>query len=252
MTPMLEVKNMSVVFGEGAHSFRAVDGVSFSVNEGETYGLVGESGSGKSTILRAIAGLNPMAEGSVVLDGRTLSTPRDSEFYRKIQMVFQDPYDSLHPRQTIWSQLMEPAAIHKLPDAEKRGVAALEAVALGRAFRWRYPHQLSGGQRQRIAIARALMLEPPILLLDEPTSALDVSVQAEILNLLKDLQATRRLTYLMVSHDLGVISHMCKRTLVMQGGKMVEELAIEDLRKGKAETAYTRRLLQASEAYGEA
>ncbi len=251
MPPIIEVNELSVVFGEGPDAFTAVDKASFSVDAGETYGLVGESGSGKSTILRAIAGLNPMAGGSIKLDGVELTSPRSAEFYRKVQMVFQDPYDSLHPRQTVWSQLMEPIAIHQLDNGEKRGLTALEAVGLSRAFRWRYPHQLSGGQRQRIAIARALILEPPILLLDEPTSALDVSVQAEILNLLKDLQKSRGLTYLMVSHDLGVVSHMCKRTAVMQAGKMVEQLTIADLRKGRAENPYTKRLLQASEAYGE-
>ena len=251
MDAIIEIKDLSVVFGDGPAAFTAVDKASFTVKQGETFGLVGESGSGKSTILRAIAGLNPVKNGTIVLDGAPLPTPRPNYFYRKVQMVFQDPYDSLHPRQTIWSQLMEPVAIHKLDDGEKRGVAALEAVGLGRAFRWRYPHQLSGGQRQRIAIARALIVEPPILLLDEPTSALDVSVQAEILNLLKDLQKSRGLTYLMVSHDLGVISHMCSQTAVMQAGKIVERMAIDDLRKGKAENPYTKRLLAASEAYGE-
>ncbi len=251
MADILEVRDLRVVFGEGASAFTAVNGASLSVAEGETYGLVGESGSGKSTILRAIAGLNSMAGGKILLEGRELPTPRTMDFYRKAQMVFQDPYDSLHPRQTIWSQLMEPVKIHRLADGEKRGAAILDAVGLGKAFRWRYPHQLSGGQRQRVAIARALMLEPPILLLDEPTSALDVSVQAEILNLLKDLQETRGLTYLIVSHDLGVISHMCRRTAVMQNGRLVEELSIESLREGKAEKEYTRRLLGASVAYGE-
>ena len=251
MSSILEIRDVSVVFGEGPAKFTAVDQVSFAIDKGETYGLVGESGSGKSTILRAIAGLNPVAGGAVFLDGSELKSPRNTGFYRKVQMVFQDPYDSLHPRQTIWSQLMEPARIHRIPDGEKRGMAILDAVGLGRSFRWRYPHQLSGGQRQRIAIARALMLEPPILLLDEPTSALDVSVQAEILNLLKDLQEQMRLTYLMVSHDLGVVSHMCRQAGVMQGGRMVEQLTIEDLRRGKAKDPYTQRLLRASEAYGE-
>ena len=251
MTHILEIRDMKVVFGEGAAAFTAVDGASLAVNTGETYGLVGESGSGKSTILRAIAGLNHMASGEILLNGKTLTDPRPGEFYRTVQMVFQDPYDSLHPRQTIWKQLMEPIAIHRLDNGEQRGLAALDAVGLSRSFRWRYPHQLSGGQRQRIAIARALIVEPPVILLDEPTSALDVSVQAEILNLLKELQETRGLTYLMVSHDLGVISHMCRRTAVMQGGRLVEQLSIDDLRRGAARNPYTQRLLAASEAYGE-
>lgn len=248
---MIEIQGLVVIFGEGPAAHRAVDGVSFSVERGETFGLVGESGSGKSTILRALTGLAPMRGGRIDIDGKQVAMPRDREFYRRVQMVFQDPYDSLHPRQTIWAQLMEPAIIHGIADAEKRGFAVLDAVGLGRAFRWRYPHQLSGGQRQRIAIARALMLEPEVLLLDEPTSALDVSVQAEILNLLCDLQDERGLTYVIVSHDLGVVAHMCRRALVMQAGRMVEELSIDALRNGRAMQPYTQRLLAASEAFGE-
>ncbi len=140
-------------------------------------------------------------------------------------MVFQDPYGSLHPRQTVDRLLLEPLAIHGIADAEPRIVRALDEVGLGSGFRFRYPHQLSGGQRQRVAIARALILEPSILLLDEPTSALDASVQAEVLNLLEELRRARKLTFIMVSHDLAVVTHMCERLMVMQHGEEVERLA---------------------------
>ena len=161
-------------------------------------------------------------------------------------MVFQDPYASLHPRHTIDRVLSEPLAIHGLGDADARVMKALTDVGLPTSFRFRYPHQLSGGQRQRVAIARALMLEPEILLLDEPTSALDASVQAETLNLLQRLRAERGLTFLMVSHDLAVIDHMCDRILVMQHGASVEELAREDLAGARMQTDYARALFQAS------
>jgi peptide/nickel transport system ATP-binding protein len=251
MAALIEVDGLVVRYGEDADARRAVDTVSFSVRAGETFGLVGESGSGKSTILRAIAGLAPVSGGTIRLGGEPLGTTRDAAFCRRCQMVFQDPYGSLHPRQTIWSQLMEPARIHRLADGEDRAAKALEAVGLGAGHRWRYPHQLSGGQRQRVAIARALMLDPEILLLDEPTSALDVSVQAEILNLLCDLRDRRGLTFLLVSHDLGVVAHMCARSAVMAAGVLVEEIATDDLAAGIARHPYTAKLLQASDAYGE-
>ncbi len=248
---MIAVEDLVVRYGERADGPRAVDTVGFAVARGESFGLVGESGSGKSTILRAIAGLAPISGGTVRLDGAALARGRDAAFCRRVQMVFQDPYGSLHPRQTIWTQLLEPARIHRLPDAEARAAAALEAVALGPSHRWRYPNQLSGGQRQRVAIARALMLDPEVLLLDEPTSALDVSVQAEILNLLCDLRERRGLTFLLVSHDLAVIAHMCGRIAVMEAGRIVETLDVDALAAGRAAHPYTRRLLRASEAYGE-
>ncbi len=248
---MIEIENLVVRYGGDMTSRRAVDGVSFAVQRGETFGLVGESGSGKSTILRAIAGLAPIAGGTIRFAGHDLGPTRDAAFCRRCQMVFQDPYGCLHPRQTIWSQLMEPARIHRLPDGDAKAAAVLEAVGLSHGFRWRYPHQLSGGQRQRVAIARALMLDPEVLLLDEPTSALDVSVQAEILNLLCDLRDRQGLTFVLVSHDLAVISHMCDRSAVMEAGLLVEELSTTDLAAGRALKPYTARLLRASEAYGE-
>ena len=251
-TSIIEIEDLVVRFGEGDDERVAVDNVSFTVTAGETFGLVGESGSGKSTILRAVMGLIPSEARTLRVAGQDIRTSRDRSFYTRVQMVFQDPYEALHPRHTVWRQLMEPARIQKIGDAEARGKAALDAVGLPQALRWRYPHQLSGGQRQRVAIARALMLQPDILLLDEPTSALDVSVQAEILNLLCDLQEQRGLTFLMVTHDLGVVAHMCNRTAVMQAGKLVETLSVDALVNGGAADPYTRKLIAASEAYGEA
>ncbi len=164
-------------------------------------------------------------------------------------MVFQDPYASLHPRQTVDRILAEPLAIHGIGDAETRIEKALDEVGLGTGFRFRYPHQLSGGQRQRVAIARALILEPQILLLDEPTSALDASVQAEVLNLLEDMRRRHGLTFVMVSHDLAVVTHMCERLMVMQRGRKVEELAADDLARRHVSDPYTMRLMEASEGF---
>ena len=164
-------------------------------------------------------------------------------------MVFQDPYGSLHPRHTVDRILSEPLAIHRLGEPERRIARALDEVGLGAKFRFRYPHQLSGGQRQRVAIARALIVEPRVLLLDEPTSALDVSVQAEILNLLRRLHRERGLTMLLVSHNLAVVGFLCERLAVMQHGEIVEQLTVEALRAGQVANAYTRTLLRATDGY---
>ena len=243
---MLSVENLEVTFTTGAEDVRAVRGVSFDVAQGESYGIVGESGSGKSTVLRAICGLAPTSAGHIALGGQPLPEPRDAAFYRRVQMVFQDPYASLHPRHTVDSVLSEPLAIQGFDRRDERIARALDDVGLGQGFRFRYPHQLSGGQRQRVAVARALILEPEILLLDEPTSALDASIQAEVLNLLDGRRVERGLTYVLVSHDLAVVSHMCERLMVMQHGQAVEELTRDSLRARAAATDYTRRLLKAS------
>ncbi|WP_313530797.1 ABC transporter ATP-binding protein [Shinella sp.] len=245
MTPALAIDGLSVEYDD----FVALDDVSLTVAPGESFGLVGESGSGKSTLLRAVAGLAPVSSGSIAVDGQKLGAKRDKAFYRKVQMVFQDPYGSLHPRQTVDRLLLEPLAIHGFADTENRIVRALDEVGLGASFRFRYSHQLSGGQRQRVAIARALILEPSILLLDEPTSALDASVQAEVLNLLEQLRTTRNLTFVMVSHDLAVVTHMCDRLMVMQSGRTVEELASGDLAAHRVTQDYTRGLLAASTGF---
>jgi peptide/nickel transport system ATP-binding protein len=246
---ILETIGLRVTFGTGLLSTVAVDGVSFMIARGEAFGLIGESGCGKSTILRTIAGLVQSYDGSLLFANKELPHKRDKEFFRKVQMVFQDPYGSLHPRKMVESVLAEPLAIHGFDNPRKRIDAVLEAVGLGPAFRFRYPHELSGGQRQRVAIARALVIEPEVLLLDEPTSALDVSVQAEILNLLKSLRRERHVTYFMVSHDLAVITHLCDRIAVMTEGRIIEEMTAADVRAGRAREPYTRTLLEASAGY---
>ena len=245
MTPAISIDGLEVVFDR----FRALKGVSLEVKSGESFGLVGESGSGKSTLLKAIAGLVPAASGTITVNGKTLGARRDKAFYREVQMVFQDPYGSLHPRQTVDRLLQEPLAIHGFADGEQRIQRALDEVGLGNGFRFRYAHQLSGGQRQRVAIARALILEPSILLLDEPTSALDASVQAEVLNLLEEVRRRRKLTFLMVSHDLAIITHMCERLMVMQSGEAVENLTASQLIGHRVTKDYTRNLLRASEGF---
>jgi peptide/nickel transport system ATP-binding protein len=249
---MIEAEKLNVVFGEGEDRVHAVRDVSFRVPEGATFGLVGESGSGKSTVLRAMSGLNPDWTGRISVAGRTLGPKRDKAFYKLVQMVFQDPYGSLHPRHTVDRILMEPLSIHRLDDPETRIDRVLREVGLGPDFRFRYPHQLSGGQRQRVAVARALILEPKILLLDEPTSALDVSVQAEVLNLLQRLKKERGLTYILVSHDLSVVGHMCDDLAVMNRGAVVEELSVQRLRSHAPEHPYTRQLMVASLGYDRA
>jgi peptide/nickel transport system ATP-binding protein len=246
MKPVLSVENLHVRYDD----YRALDDVSVTVGQGESFGLVGESGSGKSTLLRAVAGLAPVREGTIIVDGQALKgSRRPRSFYRKVQMVFQDPYGSLHPRQTVDRLLLEPLAIHDIPNAEPRIRRALDEVGLGPSFRFRYPHQMSGGQRQRVAIARALIVEPEILLLDEPTSALDASVQAEVLNLLEQVRRERRLTFVMVSHDLGVVTHICERMVTMRHGKIVEALSSKELATGAVKEAYTRELIAASKGF---
>lgn len=242
----IDIRNLDVWFGVGSERSMAVKDVSFQVSDGESFGLVGESGSGKSTILRAIAGLVPTWSGQMMVAGEPLGAKRSKSFYSKVQMVFQDPYASLHPRQTVDRVLSEAMGLHGVQDIDTRIGRLLDDVGLGPGFRFRYPHQLSGGQRQRVAIARALACDPSILLLDEPTSALDVSVQAEILNLLTDLRQEHKLTYLMVSHDLGVVGHLCERIGVMKEGRFVEVLAVDDMRRLEAKEPYTRHLLESS------
>ena len=249
---MIAIRDLGVSFGRGARAVHAVQAVSFDVARGSSYGLVGESGSGKTTVLRAFAGLLPHSArttGEMTLGGETLQDGRTSRFRRQVQLVFQDPYGSLHPRHTVDQLLGDPVGAHRLDSAESRIVESLRAVGLGPSFRFRFPHQLSGGQRQRIAIARALIIEPEVVLLDEPTSALDVSVQAEVLNLLRRLGRERDLTYILVSHDLAVVSHLCDRFSVMQHGRVVEALGVARLRAGDPDHPYTRQLLQASRGY---
>jgi peptide/nickel transport system ATP-binding protein len=247
--PMIEIDGLGISFGKGARRLNAVRDVSLSIAEGEAFGLVGESGSGKSTVLNAVAGLIGDYSGTIRIGGTTVAPSRSHAQRRLIQMVFQDPYGSLHPRHTVDKVLSEPARIHGLTEVERRVERALSDVGLKPEHRFRFPHQLSGGQRQRVAIARAIILEPRVLLLDEPTSALDVSVQAEVLNLLRRLRRERGFTTIMVSHNLAVVSYMCDRVAVMNRGRILETLASADLAVGRFEHAYTRQLFRASSGY---
>ncbi|MGB0331123.1 MAG: ABC transporter ATP-binding protein [Planctomycetota bacterium] len=229
---------------------RAVDGVSFELGRGETLGLVGESGCGKSTCARTLVGLYPPTSGQVLYEGEEISglSHRDrAPFRRKIQMIFQDPYASLDPRQTVSSILTEPLRIHRLARPRQRRLRAmqlLDAVGLNPRHIHRFPHEFSGGQRQRIGIARALALEPDLIICDEPVSALDVSIQAQVVNLLGELQARFNLAYLFIAHDLAVVRHICDRVAVMYLGKVVE-IAERDALFDDPRHPYTRALLSA-------
>ena len=244
---MIEVEGLTVRF----QGLAAVDQVSLSVARGEAVGVVGESGSGKSTLLRATAGLLAPDGGRVMFDGRAVVTAgRQSLADRRararlMQMVFQDPSTALHPRHTVDRILAEPLVIHGVGEVERRIAAAMAAVGLDASLRFRFPHQLSGGQRQRVAIARALILEPRVLLLDEPTSALDVSIQAQIVDLLRDLQNKYNLAYLFISHDLKVIRALADELIVMKGGKVVEQGPAAKIFDNPAED-YTRALMAAA------
>lgn len=230
---------------------RAVDGISFDIEKGKTVGLVGESGSGKTTTGRAIARLVPINGGSVVYDGRDLVLLNRRELFayrKKIQVIFQDPFGSLNPRMTVFSIISEPLDIHfnKWSKSQKKARVAelLEKVGLSPDFMRRYPHQFSGGQRQRIGIARALSVEPDFIVCDEPVSSLDVSVQAQIVNLLQDLQEELGLTYLFIAHDLAVIEHISDKVLVMTEGKIVEQASANQI-YSNPKHPYTMKLLEA-------
>jgi oligopeptide transport system ATP-binding protein len=251
---MLEVENLRVQFPVGGgRVVRAVDGVSFSLGRGETLGLVGESGCGKSTTARAILRLIPITGGSVRFDDTdllTLSEARLRPLRQKIQMVFQDPYASLSPRRSIGQILDEPLDIHRVGDRAERTArvaALLSQVGLSPGVASRYPHEFSGGQRQRIGIARALALDPELLILDEPVSALDISVRAQVVNLLADLQRERGIGYLFVGHDLSLIRHVAHRVAVMYLGRIVE-LAPAARLYSHPSHPYTRSLLASAPA----
>jgi ABC-type oligopeptide transport system ATPase subunit len=256
--PLLSVQGLKIHFpvrggllGRSGDVIKAVDDVSFEVAEGTTVGLVGESGSGKSTVARALLKLLPPTAGTILFRDRSILPMPESDFRplrKEMQMVFQDPIGSLNPRMTVESILGEPLEIHfpKLSREERRekSAAMLQRVGLPADGLQRYPHEFSGGQRQRIGIARALAVEPGFLICDEPVSALDVSVQAQILNLLKDLQEELNLTLLFIAHDLAVVRHMSDQIVVMHHGKIVEQGDADAICEAPRHD-YTKRLLAA-------
>ena len=249
---LLSVKNMSVCFGKGKHLFKAVDNVSFDIYKGETFGLVGESGSGKTTIGRTIIRINPTTSGEILFKGQKIngkiSRELDRRVTREIQMIFQDPMASLNERAKVDYIVSEGllSSGEKLPEAERRARVekALSEVGLLPEFASRYPHEFSGGQRQRIGVARALIMQPDFVIADEPISALDVSIRAQVLNLLSDLQQERGLTYLFISHDLSVMRFICDRIAVIHKGVLVELAETEKLFAHPLHP-YTRALLSA-------
>jgi oligopeptide/dipeptide ABC transporter ATP-binding protein len=258
-TPLLDVQQLVKHYpgergllglGRPRPPVRAVDGISLTIAPGQTLGLVGESGSGKSTVGRTILRLQEPTAGRVLFEGAdvfALGAGPLRALRRRMQIVFQDPYSSLNPRMTVAQTLREPLEIHRLAEPsqmEGRVTALLDEVGLEPAFAGRYPHELSGGQRQRVGIARALSVEPRFIVCDEPVSALDVSVQAQVLNLLADLQHKRRLTYLFIAHDLAVVRHIADEVAVMYLGRIVERAPAPAI-YGTPRHPYTRALLSA-------
>lgn len=256
--PLVEVRHLSKFFvtgrsllGKPRAVVRAVEDVSFFVRRGETLGLVGETGCGKSTVGRTIAGLYRPTAGEVLYDGRDvhagLAGPDGPDLRRKIQMIFQDPYASLNPRMTVGDIVGEPLDVHRLADGgerQERIFALLEQVGLSSEHASRFPHEFSGGQRQRVGIARALAAGPEFIICDEPISALDVSIQAQVVNLLQELQRQYGLTYLFVAHDLSMIKHISQRVAVMYLGSLVEIAPADEL-YANPQHPYTKALLSA-------
>jgi peptide/nickel transport system ATP-binding protein len=254
VTPLLEVRNLKKhfpirkgVLGHTVGCVRAVDGVSFALEPGETLGLVGESGCGKSTLVQTILFLEPPTAGEILFRGELVAERDAHKLRRHLQIVFQDPYTSLPPRMRVGDIVADPLRIHRVGDrrlVRRTVLQLLREVLLSRDAAGRYPYQFSGGQRQRIGIARALAIDAPLVMADEAVSALDVSVQAQILNLFRDLQTQRDLTYIFVSHDLGVVKYMSRRIAVMYVGKIVELASADDL-YARPLHPYSRALLSA-------
>jgi oligopeptide transport system ATP-binding protein len=257
-TALLDVRDLKVYFPfvrghlwNREHGFvKAVDGVSFQVSSGETFGLVGESGSGKSTTARAILGLVPITGGEVTIEGRSIVGIDEREmrpFRRVAQMIFQDPFASLNPRMTVGRIIAEPMDIYQLHSRKERPLEVLrlmELVGLNPRFLNRYPHEFSGGQRQRIGVARALAVQPKIIFCDEPVSALDVSIRAQIINLLMDLQQRLGLAYVFIAHDLSIVRHISQRIGVMNTGRLVEVASSKEI-FANPQHEYTKALLKA-------
>lgn len=250
---LLEVKNLKQYFNAGTkNEVKAVDNVSFDIYEGETFGLVGESGSGKTTTGRSIIRLYDPTDGEVYFDGKEVHSlhgrKEQLNFRRNMQMIFQDPYASLNPRMKVRDIVAEGIKIHKLADSEEaidaRVEELLEMVGLNKDHSSRYPHEFSGGQRQRIGIARALAVNPKMIVADEPISALDVSIQAQVVNLLMELQAKQKLTFLFIAHDLSMVKYISNRIGVMYAGKIVELASGDDV-YNKPLHPYTESLLSA-------
>ena len=249
---LVQIQNLSVDLGTRRHPFRAVDNVSFDIYRGETFGLVGESGSGKTTIGRSIIRIHPTSQGEILFDGKKIngriSRALDREVTSRIQMIFQDPMSSLNERAKVDYIVSEGlyARGHRVPEAQRRQkvAQALQDVGLLPEFASRFPHEFSGGQRQRIGIARSLIVEPDFIIADEPISALDVSIRAQVLNLLSDLQKKRDLTYLFIAHDLSVVRFICDRIAVIRKGKLVELAESEELFRHPLHP-YTQALLSA-------
>lgn len=249
---ILEIKNLKQYFGSSNNAIKAVDGISFDVYEGETLGLVGESGCGKSTTGRSIIRLYDITDGEIIFEGENVHGQKSKnelkKFNRQMQMIFQDPYASLNPRMTAGEIISEGFQIHGLykdkKERREKVTQLLEAVGLNKEHANRYAHEFSGGQRQRIGIARALSLDPKFIIADEPISALDVSIQAQVVNLLKQLQKERGLTYLFIAHDLSMVKYISDRIAVMYRGKIVEIGKADDIYNHPVHP-YTKSLLSA-------
>ncbi len=234
MGAQIEAQGLKKYFSVAAGSLHAVDDVNFTINKGETLGVVGESGCGKSTLGRLVIRLIEPTAGSVFFNGEDINDIKDLSTLRKeMQIIFQDPYSSLNPRMTVSESIAEPLIIHHLTNSkeemENRIFELMDTVGLARRFYSSYPHELDGGRRQRIGIARAIALNPKFIVCDEPVSALDVSIQAQILNLMQDLQDAQELTYMFITHDLSVVRHISKNIIVMYLGRVVESAKTEDL-----------------------
>lgn len=250
MAALVETQDLKKYFKSGAGMVHAVDNISFKIEEGETVGLVGESGCGKSTLGRTLIHLNESTDGKIIFNGKDvtkLNKKQMKDFRKDVQMIFQDPYSSLNPRQTVSDIIMEPLKLDgsfSREEIKNRTRELMDIVGIEKRLRMSYPHELDGGRRQRVGIARALALKPKFIVCDEPVSALDVSIQAQILNLLMDLQDEKKLTYVFITHDLSVVKHISHEIMVMYLGQCVEYAKTEDLFKNPLHP-YTKGLLDA-------